>query len=235
MTAAETREADNPAVPPTAVWSAYHALCRYVRRAGTVGGLMPRQPSRRPRRRARSACTQIARPLSRYWESMPLSVSPTYYAYLYLFVQLLRVSFPKGPTLVDHVWVNLVWFPLDVLKGRGTNAERAWKSWWRRHTSGGSAPTESQLAVHYPWIDPVPHAHVIAGQVQLLLEIAQRGRLSPGEALAAFDLLGERMGPSSPAWHSALVAARPESWQPLSDGQALVSRRVNSLAMRVVI
>ena len=142
------------------VWEAYGALLRYVRgnaRAPVGGARLPEGLTEKPSGRALEACSDLAFIITPKLETHPIEASPLYYAYLFLFAQLLRVSRPHGPHYIDYWegWAPLVWLPLHVLRGSDNKAERAWNRWYYQQVqTQHPKPTEYTLWSTYPLYAP---------------------------------------------------------------------------------
>jgi hypothetical protein len=204
------------------VWEAYGALLRYVRgnpRSPVAGASVPEGLTEKPSGRALEACSDLAFIITREMEARPLEASPLYYTYLFLFVQLLRVSHRYGPHYVSYAegWAPLAWFPLHILRGSDTKAERAWHRWYYKEVqTQHPKPTEETLWHVYPL--PAPFADValvtLEQQLPSFLAAQRKWGLSLRGMIVDVGPGGHARPTGSRAiWHPWLIAALPETWE----------------------
>ena len=204
------------------VWEAYAALLRYIRcneRPPIAGAPVPEGLTEKPSGRALEACSDVAFLLTHKLETHPLDASPLYYAYLFLFVQLLRVSRPYGPSFKGNPrgWSPLVWLPLHVLRGRDDVAERAWHRWYHRNVrTQNPEPTEDTLWSTYPLFAPYADVALVAVADQLpsFVETRETYGLSLRDTVVNVAPGGHPKQPWSRAfWHPWLITALPDAWE----------------------
>jgi hypothetical protein len=234
------------------VWNAYRALHRYmVAPQGTlrVGATWVVPATGKPAALAKGekitdlgptpsgpmeqeAAEEIAQRLAPLLHTMPLPITDDYYAYLYLFAQLIRVSFDHHPFHVttEIGWRNLVWRPLRVLRGKsgGESAQAYWAKWYYTHAQAATPkPTEASLRLKYPVAPDQQEqtADMLELQLDALLDAMARYGLGAGQVFLTCDRLGQpgRNASKNLQWLPLLIAARPEAYHPLVGDETIAA------------
>lgn len=201
-------------VTSATIWAAFRALHRYCAQVGGAGKLrVPRTIGLMPAAADAKAVFAIKEQVHVVRADHPIDCTAVYYAYLYLWAQLLRVSQPLHPRMPESgKWRNLCWFPIDVLRARNDAvafaAFRKWYYEWiqKEHPR----PTEDQLDVYFPWIpeySPAREAAEARRQLQVLLAVAQEDDLEVATAFQHVAPNGKPRKPRDPSWHPWLVLA----------------------------
>lgn len=198
------------------VWSAYYKLWQYARYVGVKSKLkLPVQMGKTIPTRHIGLTKQIAEQIDAQDKDYVIQCTEEYYAYLYLFVQLVRCSQKSGPYFMDSAigWKNLAWFPLQTLKGRVGVADRTWQAWYHA-TIYGKRLNEADLNKTYPMLleSGESDAEIAKQQVLILNRIKKENNISTLEALLYYNLAGEMHNKKKSAWHPWLILAVPEAW-----------------------
>src|SRR5713101_1030722 len=139
---------------PQNVWAAWEALHRYCVRAGSVGPLaVPRSVGKLTSPKNEQIVGLITRQIKAVQPGHPIDCSDDFYAYCWLWSQLLRVSYspPRALMVRNGDWHNLKWFPLAVLWGRGEEkTTRAFRHWYFEAVQKDYQADEAELCRCFP-------------------------------------------------------------------------------------
>jgi hypothetical protein len=217
-----------PPWTPDDVWNAYRALHRYViEHPPTYGMKVPASlPHVLTGDRNKAAAERLAAEITEAWDSHPVAVSPEYFGYLYLFVQLLRCNYEKHPDwTAASGWSPLRWMYFSGLAGKANArafAQWYYTEWMTRHPR----PSEGDLQVRYPLylsvadesLIPLPRA------AEVLQRLMREQQVDAGAIFRQFNGLGSprsKSGSPRHEWPAWLVMARPETWAHSTEGVAI--------------
>lgn len=243
----------NDPVTPAMVWDAYRALHRYVLwpfERPRIGHLPPTHtgttaaapalhptsltPTRlmpyavcSPITKAAVERTAMAIHVARTLCPIP-HIAAVEYAYYYLFVQLLRISFPYTPEFVDVStgWKNLRWVPFTSLVGRA-DCKTPTDHWhrWYTDTWADQAPETrlAQLRMWYPMLLDAEDAQraTLQRHTALLHQLQTQHHCTAAVAVEQFDATGHPSGiihATNAQWHPAIKASLWERWEPAANG-----------------
>lgn len=194
------------------VWSGYVLLHRYAIAVGISAESrvkLPRTLARHIPPPLQPAGVEGAKILSDLDKNFPVPFGPTYYAYLYLFRQLIRLSFKAGPYYLnsEQGWRNLAWYPLKTLLGNKDKGTREWQSFYNLHIRGKQPrPTQADFYMLYPPLE---------AEELFQFKIADRQidhlfLASDARKIKTFTILLEDN--HTAAWHSWFYFACPQFW-----------------------
>jgi hypothetical protein len=247
------------------IWDAYRALHRYVAApVGTVrvgatwvapahsdrcAALAPDVKLFRVRDalpsdgKSRAAADQLAAVSALLPATHPIAASDEYYAYLFLFAQLIRCSGRLHPHFVTPQvgWKNLRWVSIEGLRGTGDAPLAFWnKFYWQHVQIAKPAPDETALRIMFPLPPEAKEqtAAVIDAQLDALLDAMECHHMSADQIFVNCNRLGrirkteaDQTDPSL-QWLPLLIAARPESYWPLNEHGSLAAQ--NSAVQEVI-
>lgn len=202
-------------VTPRDVWEGYLGLNRYFLQKGGIvksGETFPKKGSPFLPEKYVEKASALAKALLQYDKEFPFNDSPVYYSYVYLFQQLLRVSYKTKPKFDKGRWRHVSWRPFSILSFISDTSERTWVNFCKSRI-GSSEP----LQYKFPWVPPVGVSEITTVQSQLAgLSQLRRQGVSIEDILTKRDITGNIRagGPRDILdWHHWLIIAHPTIWK----------------------
>ncbi len=184
------------------IWDGYVRLHRYCQSVGVSANTrikLPKNISAYLPPPHIDLCKRGAELLTELDKEYPNPFGEEYFAYLFLFRQLLRISFGSGPYYggPDLGWRGLEWATLPMLIGNEQKAIKEWERFYKSHTFDKQA----DFYAFYPPLDAeeVFQCRVASMEVSHFFTLAARKKNS-----YAVVKEGE--------WHSWLWFAEPDFW-----------------------
>lgn len=184
------------------IWLGYVRLHRYVAQAGVSSHSrveLPKSLSEKLPFPLSDTCKRGAELLVELDKQYPTPFGEEYFAYLFLFRQLIRISFGSGPYYggPDLGWRGLEWATLPMLIGNEAKAIKEWDHFYKSH----SFEKQADFYAFYPPLDAeeVFQCRVASMEVSLFFSLPARKKTS-------LEILKEG------EWHSWLYFAEPAFW-----------------------
>jgi hypothetical protein len=152
-------------------------------------------------------CEEAANLLNSLDKDMPVPFGAEYYSYIFLFRQLVRVSYQSGPYYHsgEQGWRNLAWATPTMLLNK-ENAEREWVAFYKRNFLGNKTTiNQADFYVLYPPLEAeeIFQFKVASSQVSQFFLVLRARKNNYYNAL---------LEDSSETWHPWIYFACPEFW-----------------------